>query len=472
MASWEDKMRYLDQESNEREEGLEEKDFVIEAGFEGGQFNIDLLDFHRRNKGAIQELRRSSPTALGDLRNATMNGATAHHHSRFFPTHLGNMMLALIEQRLDDETHPWTRLAFVMKDDATASRKPDFHAVDLGERGRIEVGLEAELHIDVGEHNVMLVMTHDHDGDRRFHVGVPEEHAAAADAFLEQLSKDVFDELLRGLLLTSTYRVLDRSTMRDERLTVSDDIAEAIQREITDYIPLMGELEAMGVPSSRGVILAGEPGTGKTLIVKHIVSASENLSTILVSPDELGRGSIRRIFEHARMMSPCLVVLEDIDNVGAISRDIAQHPILGELLVAMDGTDGNSGVVVIATTNHIGFLDGAIRSRPGRFDRVIHVGAPSTSVRRTMLKEQVRRFGAAPKDLDMNRLVRDTDGMTGAYLNEVVKSAFIRCRQRGATVLGDDDLAHALADVKGSRSLATDGPRGDSMEMGQNGLFA
>jgi len=89
-----------------------------------------------------------------------------------------------------------------------------------------------------------------------------------------------------------------------------------------------------------------------------------------------------------------------------------------------------------------------------------------------MLKEQVRRFGSAPKDLDMNRLVRDTDGMTGAYLNEVVKSAFIRCRQRGATVLGDDDLAHALADVKGSRSLATDGPRGDSMEMGQNGLFA
>ncbi len=472
MASWEDKMRYLEQEQDDEEGVPEEGSFVIEAGFEGGQFNIDLLDFHRRNKGAIQELRRSSRTALDDLRKATMNGATPHHHSRFFPTHLGNMMLALVEKRLDDEAHPWSRLAFVMKDDATATRKPDFHVVDLGERGRIEVGLEAELHMNIGDHNLMLVMTHDHDGDRRFHVGVPEEHAAAADAFLEQLSKDVFDELLRGLLLSSTYQVLDRSTMRDERLTVSDDIAEAIEREVIDYVPLMAELEALGVPSSRGIILAGEPGTGKTLIVKHIVSANDDLSTILVSPDELGRGSIRRIFEHARLMSPCLVVLEDIDNVGAISRDIAQHPILGELLVAMDGTDGNSGVVVIATTNHIGFLDGAIRSRPGRFDRVIHVGAPSTSVRRTMLKEQVLRFGSTPNDLDMNRLVRDTDGMTGAYLNEVVKSAFIRCRQRGATVLGDEDLANALNDVKGSRTLAMDGPRDDSMEMGRDGLFA
>ena len=75
------------------------------------------------------------------------------------------------------------------------------------------------------------------------------------------------------------------------------------------------------------------------MIVKHIVRSLADLSIIIVTPDELGRGSIRRIFEHARRMS-CVVVLEDLDNVGAISRDIAQHPILGELLVAMDGTTG------------------------------------------------------------------------------------------------------------------------------------
>ena len=62
--------------------------------------------------------------------------------------------------------------------------------------------------------------------------------------------------------------------------------------------------------------------------------------------------------------------------------------------------------------------------------------------------------------------------MTGAYLNEVVKSAFIRCRQRGATVIQDGDLFEALSDVKGSRTMSMEGPRGDSMEMGRDGLFA
>lgn len=466
-------MKWLEEEEEEtQEETMETTNFVAHAGLEGGRLSVDLLDLHRRNKGALMELRRTSPTALDELRKATMGGREVHQHSRFFPTHLGNMMLALIEQRLEDSEHPWTRMAFVMKDDPSASKKPEFHVVDLGEKGRIEVGLEAELHLDLGEYPLMLVMTHDHDGDRRFHVGVPEEHKTEADAFLEDLRKDVFGELLNGMLMTSTYRILDRSSMRDERLTVSDEVSEAIQREVVDYLPLMKELEEMQVPSSRGIILAGEPGTGKTLIVKHVVSRLEGTSVILVTPDELGRGSIRRIFEHARLMAPCLVVLEDIDNIGAISRDIAQHPILGELLVAMDGTDGNSGVVVVATTNHLGFLDGAIRSRPGRFDRVIHVSSPSVSVRRVMLTDQVNRFGGNPSELDMSRLVKETDGMTGAYLNEVVKSAFIRCRQREATVIQDGDLFEALSDVKGSRTMSMEGPRGDSMEMGRDGLFA
>ena len=71
--------------------------------------------------------------------------------------------------------------------------------------------------------------------------------------------------------MTSTYRVLDRDAYHDERLTLSKDIEEAIDREVIQYVPLMGELEDLGVPSSRGVLLVGEPGTGKTMIVKHIV---------------------------------------------------------------------------------------------------------------------------------------------------------------------------------------------------------
>jgi ATP-dependent 26S proteasome regulatory subunit len=311
----------------------------------------------------------------------------------------------------------------------------------------------------MGSHGAVLYMTHDHDGDRRFHFGVPKSQRLEADRFFEDLEEDVFSTLLKGLVMTSTYRVLDRSTYHDERLTLSKDIEDAIDREVIQYVPLMKELEDIGVPSSRGVLLVGEPGTGKTMIVKHIVRSLTELSIIVVTPDELGRGSIRRIFQHARRMSPCMVVLEDLDNVGAISRDIAQHPILGELLVAMDGTDGNSGVIAVATTNNLNLLDGAIRARPGRFDRVIAVEAPSSDVRRSMLTRQMDTFGGQPENLDMRWLVRETEGLTGAYLNEVVKSAFIRSRQRGSTSIEVLDLEAAVSDVAGSRKMATEGRR-------------
>ncbi|MCH1410549.1 MAG: ATP-binding protein [Candidatus Poseidoniaceae archaeon] len=455
---------FMDEEKKQKKADfdVETTDFGFEADLAGTSVRVDLLDFHRANKGALTALQAAHKTPLSLARQALMNGEDPHLHSRFFPGHLGDMMLTLLMQRCADEEHPWTELRCFHKDDPTMERAPAYSRVDLGPRGVFEVPVEAELHLDLGPHKAMLYMTHDHDGDRRFHLGVPKANRPMADQFFEQLEDDVFSTLLKGMLMTSVYRVLDRAKFVDERLTLSESIEADIQREVIDYVPLMEELEGMGVPSSRGVLLVGEPGTGKTMIVKHVARELTDLSIILVTPDELGRGSIRRIFEHARRMSPSMVVLEDIDNVGAISRDIAQHPILGELLVAMDGTDGNSGVIAMATTNNIGLLDGAIRARPGRFDRVIPITAPTAEVRRTMLGRQFDTFGGRPEGLDMRGLVRKTEGLTGAYLNEVVKSAFIRSRQRGLDAISLTDLDAAVADVIGSRRTATSGPTNTS----------
>lgn len=452
---------FVDEHAQDDEEDfdLETEDFTTSLDLGETQVSVDLLAFHRTNKGALAALRRTSTTPCLLARKELMKGEEIHNHSRFFPSQLGDLMLVLLQERCKDENHPWTLVREFHKDDSTMERPPSYSRVDLGSRGVYEVSVDAELHLEMGSHGAVLYMTHDHDGDRRFHFGVPKSQRLEADRFFEDLEEDVFSTLLKGLVMTSTYRVLDRSTYHDERLTLSKDIEDAIDREVIQYVPLMKELEDIGVPSSRGVLLVGEPGTGKTMIVKHIVRSLTELSIIVVTPDELGRGSIRRIFQHARRMSPCMVVLEDLDNVGAISRDIAQHPILGELLVAMDGTDGNSGVIAVATTNNLNLLDGAIRARPGRFDRVIAVEAPSSDVRRSMLTRQMGTFGGQPENLDMRWLVRETEGLTGAYLNEVVKSAFIRSRQRGSTSIEILDLEAAVSDVAGSRKMATEGRR-------------
>ena len=455
---------FMDEQAQDDEPqmDLETKDFVARLELGETPITVDLFDFHRTNKGALSALRRATVTPRDRARKEILNGEELHNHSRFFPRHLGNLMLVMLQQRCKDEDHPWSMIREFHKDDSSMEIPPDYCRVDLGSRGVFEVGMDAEVHLDLGAHGAVLYMTHDHDGDRRFHVGVPKTQRAEADRFLEELEEAVFTTLLKGLVMTSTYRVLDRDAYHDERLTLSKDIEEAIDREVIQYVPLMGELEGLGVPSSRGVLLVGEPGTGKTMIVKHIVRSLADLSIIIVTPDELGRGSIRRIFEHARRMSPCVVVLEDLDNVGAISRDIAQHPILGELLVAMDGTDGNSGVLAVATTNNLNLLDGAIRARPGRFDRVIAVEAPASDVRRAMLTRQMDTFGGRPEGLDLRWLVRETEGLTGAYLNEVVKSAFIRARQRGQTSIDVVDMEAAVSDVVGSRKVATEGRRNAS----------
>ena len=448
-------------------------DFAFEADLAGTAVRFDLLDFHRANKGALTTLRASEKSQLVLARRELMGGHDPHLHSRFFPRQLGDLMLTLLHRRCADEDHPWVQLRCFHQEDVTMERSPAYSRVDLGPRGVFEVPVDAELHLDLGTHKAMLYMTHDHDGDRRFHLGVPKEHRAAADRFFEEIENAVFTCLLKGMLMTSTYRVLDRAKFVDDRLTLSKAIEADIQREIIDYVPLMEELEGLGVPSSRGVLLVGEPGTGKTMIVKHVARELSDLSIILVTPDELGRGSIRRIFEHARRMSPAMVVLEDIDNVGAISRDIAQHPILGELLVAMDGTDGNTGVVALATTNNIKLLDGAIRARPGRFDRVIPITAPTAEVRRSMLGRQFETFGGRPEGLDMRWLVRETEGLTGAYLNEVVKSAFIRSRQRGLDGINLPELEAAVRDVIGSRQMATEGPATpNGRSKAPSGIFA
>lgn len=449
-------------QDNEDDFDLETEDFTATLDLGNTQVSVDLFAFHRTNKGALSALRRASTTPRLLARKELMKGEDIHNHSRFFPSHLGDLMMVLLQERCKDETHPWTLIREFHKNDVTMERPPSYSRVDLGSRGVYEVALDAEVHLDMGAHGAVLYMTHDGDGDRRFHVGVPKSQRLEADRFFQGLEEDVFSTLLKGLVMTSTYRVLDRSAYHDERLTLSKDIEDAIDREVIQYVPLMAELEGIGIPSSRGVLLVGEPGTGKTMIVKHIIRSLSELSIIVVTPDELGRGSIRRIFQHARRMSPCMVVLEDIDNVGAISRDIAQHPILGELLVAMDGTDGNSGVIAVATTNNLSLLDGAIRSRPGRFDRVIAVEAPTSDVRRSMLTRQLDTFGGRPEDLDMRWLVRETEGLTGAYLNEVVKSAFIRSRQRGSTSIEVLDVEAAVTDVVGSRKMANEGRRASS----------
>jgi ATP-dependent 26S proteasome regulatory subunit len=135
-------------------------------------------------------------------------------------------------------------------------------------------------------------------------------------------------------------------------------------------------------------------------------------------------GDITRIYKLARKLAPTLVIIEDIDTLGGITRLDADHPLLGEFLNALDGVEANEGVITIATTNYSNKLDWAIADRPGRFDIRIDLGYPDADIRRGIIQQYLESF--TTDKINIDSLVKNTDGLSGAYLQEIVRLAFMK----------------------------------------------
>ena len=181
------------------------------------------------------------------------------------------------------------------------------------------------------------------------------------------------------------------------------------------------------------------------MIAKSIASETE-VTTILISAEMIQqRNDIKSAFRLARKLAPTLIIIEDIDTAGTVSRRFADHPILGEYLQAMDGIEANEGVVVLATTNHTENIDPAISDRPGRFDRIIDVPLPDAEQRINILANLLAKmptdnltFGLGTKDaiLATKRLPR---------LDEMRST----CRVRGFVKLSTQHsfLQHTMAEI-------------------------
>ena len=203
----------------------------------------------------------------------------------------------------------------------------------------------------------------------------------------------------------------------DQRKSLDSNIIKFIE-----HIELFGE---KSLPTSRGCLLTGPPGTGKTLTCSAIMNQVESTIIYITSDDITDRGQISELYDIARKVSPTIVVVEDIDTLGGIDRNRAggDHPILGEFLNCLAGVESNSGVVTIATTNYPEYLDKALVDRPGRFDFRIDFGLPDDKLRKHILEKYLSHF--SHKNMDFKPLIRDTKGMTGAHLKEMVMMAYM-----------------------------------------------
>jgi len=226
--------------------------------------------------------------------------------------------------------------------------------------------------------------------------------------------------------------------------------------EIVNFLKKPEMFYKMGAKVPRGVLLCGKPGTGKTLIAKAIAGEA-NVPFISMSGSEfiemfagLGASRVRKLFEKARKISPCIIFIDEIDAIGArrtsnSGAESENNQTLNQLLVEMDGFSSEETIIVLAATNRPEMLDKALL-RPGRFDRQIMIAAPDQKGREEILKihSKDKKFA---DDVSLKSIAEDTAGFTGAELANILNEAAIIATIKNHEAITNQDLEDAVKKV-------------------------
>ena len=240
----------------------------------------------------------------------------------------------------------------------------------------------------------------------------------------------------------------------DDVAGLDEEKNEMIQ--IVNFLKNPEEFYKMGAKIPKGVLLAGEPGTGKTLIAKAIAGEA-GVPFIPMSGSEfiemfagLGASRVRKLFDKAKKISPCIIFIDEIDAIGARRTDASgaeteNNQTLNQLLVEMDGFETNETIIVLAATNRPEMLDKALL-RPGRFDRQIVIGLPDVKGREEILKIHSKGKKLA-EDVSLKDIAGDTAGFTGAELANIINEAAIVATINKHKEITQKDIDDALKKV-------------------------
>ncbi len=222
--------------------------------------------------------------------------------------------------------------------------------------------------------------------------------------------------------------------------------------EVVDFLKNKEKFKALGARVPRGILLSGEPGTGKTLLARAVAgeanvpffaTSGSDFSGIIVG---LGVAKIKEIFELAKRNAPCILFIDEIDAIGQSRskhsfNDNDREQTLNQLLIEMDGFSNATGIIVIAATNRPDMLDNALL-RPGRFDRQIHIDFPNLDGRRDILDLHAKKFKIDEK-VNMMDVARGTTGFSGADLENLLNEAALHAVRSNHKSIEQSDIEEA-----------------------------
>ena len=231
-----------------------------------------------------------------------------------------------------------------------------------------------------------------------------------------------------------------------------DEAREELQ-EIVEFLKDPSKFNRLGGKIPKGALLVGPPGTGKTLLARAIAGEA-NVPFFNISGSDfvemfvgVGASRVRDMFEQGKKSAPCIIFIDEIDAVGR-SRGAGlgggndeREQTLNQLLVEMDGFDGNEGIIIVAATNRPDVLDPALL-RPGRFDRQVVVGRPDIEGREKILAVHMKKVPLAP-DVNGRTIARGTPGFSGADLANLVNEAALLAARRGKRLVAMSEFEDA-----------------------------
>ncbi len=224
-------------------------------------------------------------------------------------------------------------------------------------------------------------------------------------------------------------------------------------KELVDFLKDPSKFQKLGGKIPKGVLMVGPPGTGKTLLARAIAGEAKVPFFTISGSDfvemfvGVGASRVRDMFEQAKKHAPCIIFIDEIDAVGRHrgaglgGGHDEREQTLNQLLVEMDGFEGNEGVIVIAATNRPDVLDPALL-RPGRFDRQVVVGLPDILGREQILKVHLRKVPMAD-DVNASVIARGTPGFSGADLANLVNEAALFAARADKRLVDMDDMEKA-----------------------------
>ncbi len=235
------------------------------------------------------------------------------------------------------------------------------------------------------------------------------------------------------------------------------DEAKNELKELVDFLKDPDKYTAIGAKIPRGCLLIGNPGTGKTLLARAIAGEA-GVPFFSISGSDfvemfvgVGASRVRDMFATAKKNAPCIIFIDEIDAVGRHrgagygGGNDEREQTLNQLLVEMDGFEGNEGIIVIAATNREDVLDKALL-RPGRFDRQITVQLPDIKGRREILEVHAKKVKMAP-DVDLDRLAKATPGFSGAELANVINEAALLAARTNKRIITNNEIEEATERV-------------------------